>query len=95
MKLRLNATISIWMFCVAYLLNIHTAKADPYSESNWRVTYDNCSATITIKFWILDGRGEDDYFYYMSVYYYDKSNVRQRIFKLQDEMCIRDRCLIY
>ncbi|MBK6859645.1 MAG: hypothetical protein IPG95_05095 [Saprospiraceae bacterium] len=84
MKLRLNATISIWMFCVAYLLNIHTAKADPYSESNWRVTYDNCSATITIKFWILDGRGEDDYFYYMSVYYYDKSNVRQRIFKLQD-----------
>ena len=84
MKLRLNATIAIWMFCIAYFLNVNTVKADPYSESNWRVSYDNCSATITIKFWLLDGRGEDDYFYYASIYYYDKNNTRHRIFKLQE-----------
>jgi len=83
MKRRFNASISIWMFCLAYLLNSNTAKADPYSESNWRVSYDNCSATITVSFWILDGRGEDDYFKNLSVRYTNANGNSKRIFRLK------------
>lgn len=83
MKRQFNASISIWMFCLAYLLNSNTAKADPYSESNWRVSYDNCSATITVSFWILDGRGEDDYFKNLSVRYTNANGNSKRIFRLK------------